>query len=220
MLSLRSRFKKIIALLVFISVLGFLIHNSFNTWLSYSYAKGAQPQGLMNASGSDPANPDYYFLIAYYLMEYGDQSSFGPALSNYEKALTLSPFNYNYWFYLAELFNMQGDREKAFYALNKATSLSPGTVSLRWKAGMLAEKLGNKESVMENLSAVIKSDRKRRTKAFSLLWQSIGDRDQIFDIIPENSLASYFRFLRATHRIDEAGEEDIAVDLRVGRHRR
>ena len=204
-LSLRPLYKKVSLALVLLIILSLLIQNSFKTWLSYSYAQGPQPEGLRRASEVDPKNPDYYFLTGYYLMEYDYLSSQDQVFEDYKKALTLSPFNYNYWFFLAEFFYQKGELEKSLYSMNKATSLSPGSVSLRWKSGMLASKLGNKEAVISNLSSVIENDPDRRTKAFGILWQSVGDGDLIMDSVSENALPSYFLYLRITNRVDEAG---------------
>ena len=203
-LSLRARYKKISTGIVIFIILALLIQNSFNTWLAYSYAQGPQPSGLMLASDVEPENPDYYFLLAYYLMEYDHLSSYESAMEQYEKAILLSPFNYNYWYFLAELLYNGGQKERAIFALNQATGLSPGVASLRWRAGMLASKMGDRESILDNLGAVIKNDHKRRLKAFSLLWQSVGYEELIFDSISDNALPSYFNYLRVTNRIDEA----------------
>lgn len=204
-LSLRDRYKKVTAVLVLLILTFLLIQSAFNTWLAYTYAQGSQPDGFILASEIEPENPDYYFLTAFYLAEYEYPLSRDEALANYKKAITLSPLNYNYWFHLAEILYDEGNQEKALYALDQATSLSPGSVSLRWKAGMLATKLGAPDLVIENLSSVITNDRKRRQKAFVLLWQSIGDGNKIFDIISDNALRQYFYYLRLTNRIDEAG---------------
>lgn len=223
-LSLRPRYKQIIAVIVLIIIVAFLILSSFKTWLAYSYAKGPQPEGLILASETEPKNPDYYFLIAYYLMEYDYQTSYETAMEEYKEALTLSPFNHNYWFYLAELLYGGGQREKALYALNRATTLSPGTASLRWRAGMLASKIGDKESVLNNLSAVIEYDPHRRTKAFALLWQSVGDNNRILDSVSDNALSSYFYYLRITNRIEEAGRvfeklQDLNYDTNIAAYK-
>lgn len=223
-LSLRPRYKQIIALVVFITITALLIHNSFKTWLAYSYAQGPQPEGLRLASGIEPKNPDYYFLIAFYLMEYDYQSSYETAMDEYKKALTLSPFNHNYWFYLAELLYSGGQHEQARYALNQATELSPGTVSLRWRSGMLASKLGDKELVLDNLRAVIEHDRGRRNKAFALLWQAVGNEDRIFDSISDNALSQYFYYLRTTGRIEEVGRvyekmEELNYDTSIAAYK-
>lgn len=204
-LSLQTRYKKISAVLVLLIVIFLLIQSAFNTWLAYSYAQGPQPNGLLLASEIEPENPDYYFLTGYYLAEYEYLSSRDTALEEYKKAISLSPFNYNYWFHLAEIFYEGGMEDKAVYALNMATSLSPGSVALRWRAGMLASKLGDSGLVLENLSPVIKYDRVRRQKAFVLLWQSVGEEDRIIDAISNNALPQYFYYLRLTDRIDEAG---------------
>ena len=82
-LSLRTRYKKIAAVLVLLIVITLLIQSAFNTWLAYSYAQGPQPNGLMLASEVEPKNPDYYFLTGYYLAEYELGSSSETALKKY-----------------------------------------------------------------------------------------------------------------------------------------
>jgi hypothetical protein len=202
-LYLDSKYKRIIVIILSFVIAVFLIIYIFQSWFSRIYARESTENGLEKAIFLNPDNPDNYILLANFL--YLD---FSPdkerVLTLYKRSLELSPFNYNNWISLSEFLTESGDDRKALYALRIATDLAPGVVSLRWKAGVLALELNDKEMVISNLRAVISSDRQRRKLAFTALWQYIQNGDEILGSIPENALPSYLEFLINTNRIVES----------------
>ena len=193
----------VILLAFFLSV--FFIRHAIQSWVSELYAQEApQPQGLRKALSFDPENPQYYFSLGTYLHIFDYTAYTEEVFSFYKRALELSPFNHGYWISLAEFLAEEGKNEKAMYALWHATDMAPAFVPLRWRAGMLAIKLGNKEAVLENLSVVIASDPKKRTGAYAALWQMIEQGEEILDKVSEDALPSYLGFLMDTGRAAEA----------------
>ena len=98
---------------------------------------------------------------------------------------------------------MDGRKEDASLALNQATELAPGMVSLRWGAAMLAAKMGNEEAIISNIRSVLASDPQRRHKAYPVLWQSLRNGDKIWKAIPDDALLSYLKYLINTRRLPE-----------------
>lgn len=203
-LVIRSRLRQYALLALSITVVIILVTRASNNWLSYVYAGDPPPKGFKEAMVLKPNNSEFYFLLAQYYDNYDFTTPRPEVAGLYKKSLELNPLNYNYWFYLAEFLSRQGEKEKAIYALNQSTELSPGVVSLRWAAGMLASKLGDKEALLDNLKAVIAYDPDRRQKAFIVLWQSLRSGDSIFEIIPDQAIPEYLRFLLDTKRIKDA----------------
>ncbi|MEW6145848.1 MAG: tetratricopeptide repeat protein [Thermodesulfobacteriota bacterium] len=199
-----SRLSLYISVLLTISITLFLTWNSAKGWLSYVYAEDPPPAGLNEAIQVESENSQLYFLLAQYYENYDFTAPREKIFELYRKALQLNPLNYNYWYYLAEFLSTEGKREKALYALNQATQLAPGVVSLRWAAGILASRLGDEEALKRNLHAVIEYDTERRRKAFIVLWQSLRNGDSILPVIPETALDDYLNFLMDTDRISEA----------------
>ncbi|MDA2918209.1 hypothetical protein MYX76_01720 [Desulfobacterota bacterium AH_259_B03_O07] len=202
-LNLNSRLNQILVVCFVSFFSAYVIHSSIISWLSSSYAIKGTESGYREAMSLNPHNPLYYFLLGTHLnLDFGDSKE--EVLSLYKKALELSPFNYNYWISLAEFFTEKGKTAKAEYALRVATNMAPGVPSLRWRAGILATNLGDKDSVLDNLSEVIAKDPNRRTRAFAALWQIVGDAEKILNIISDNELPSYLKFLIKTKRLEEA----------------
>jgi hypothetical protein len=199
-----SRLSLYISVLLTISITLFLTWNSAKGWLSYVYAGDPPPAGFNEAIQVESGNSQLYFLLAQYYENYDFTAPREQIFELYRNALQLNPLNYNYWYYLAEFLSTEGKREKALYALNQATELAPGVVSLRWAAGILASRLGDEEALKRNLNAVIEFDTERRKKAFIVLWQSLRNGDRILPVIPDTAYDDYLNFLMDTERIPEA----------------
>jgi len=203
-LVIRSRLRQYALLVLSAIIVLILVTRAANNWLSYVYASDPPPRGFKEAMVLEPNNSEFYFLLAQYYDNYDFTTPRTEVARLYKKSLELNPLNYNYWFYLAEFLSRQGEKDKAVYALNQSTELSPGVVSLRWAAGMLASKLGDQQAIIENIKAVITYDQNRRQKAFIVLWQSIRNGDKILDMISDQAVPDYIMFLLSTKREIEA----------------
>lgn len=202
--TIRSKFSLYLSILLTICISLFLIRSSTKGWLSNIYAEDPAPAGFYEAIKVESGNAQLYFLLAQYYENYDFTAPRGQIYKLYKKALELNPLNYNYWYYLAVFLATEGKQETAIYALNQATELAPGVVSLRWAAGILASRLGNEDALKKNLHMVIESDAERRKKAFIVLWQSLRNGDKILPIVPETAYDEYMNFLIDTDRISEA----------------
>lgn len=202
-LVIRSRLRQYALLALSAIIILILVTRAASNWLSYIYAGDPPPRGLKEATVLEENNSEFYFLLAQYYDNYDFTVPRAEVAKLYDKALELNPLNYNYWFYLAEFLSRQGEKEKAIYALNQSTQLSPGAVSLRWAAGMLASKLGDKEALLDNLVPVMAYDADRRQKAFTILWQTLRKGDDIRKVLPEEAVPDYMKFLIKTKRVPE-----------------
>src|SRR3990167_3627371 len=129
--TISSRLSLHISILLTISITLFLTWNSAKSWLSYVYAGDPPPAGFNEAITAESGNSQFYFLLAQYYENFDFTVPRGEIYQLYGKALELNPLNYNYWCFLAEFLSKEGKREMAIYALNRATELAPGVISLR-----------------------------------------------------------------------------------------
>ena len=203
-LKLHSKFSQYIAIFVTILITLVLIKDSANSWFSYIYASDPPPTGLENAYSLERGNAEFYFLLAQYYNFYDYTTPREKIYPLYKKALELNPFNYGYWFALAQFLSRQDRKEDARFALEQAIELSPGVVALRWEAGMLASELGDRKLILENMASVIAHDPHRQTKAYMILWESLKNGEDILKIVPTDAYPSYLHFLISTRRINEA----------------
>jgi len=203
-LTLQSKFSQYTAILITILISFMLIMDSAKSWFSYIYAGDPPPNGLKDAYSLESGNAEFYFLLAQYYNFYDYTFPRENIYPLYKKALELNPFNYVYWYSLAQFLSMQDRKDDARFALNEAVELSPGVVALRWEAAMMASELGDSELIKENLASVITYDPHRQKKAYILLWASLKNGDEILQIIPENAYLSYLHFLISTKRKNEA----------------
>lgn len=203
-LAINSKSKQYAAIILTVVISGALAWNSTKGWFSYIYAADPPPAGLQQAISLETGNAEFYFLLGQYYDIYDFTAPREYTHELYKKALELNPFNYNYWLSLARFLSKEGKRDDALFTLNEATRLSPGIVSLRWDAGMLASELGDAEALLDNLSSVITNDPDRRKRAFIVLWQTFRNGDEILKIVPEKALIEYLNFLIRTNRAPQA----------------
>ena len=203
-IKIRSRLLQRTLILLTIIISFFLVLSSARSWMSYVYAGDPPPYGFKEALAVEKNNSEFYFLLAQFYDSYDAAGAGDQVYPLYQKALELNPLNYAYWFYMADSLFMDGRKEESLFALNQATNLAPGVVSLRWGAAMLASKLGNEEALVNNIRSVLASDPRRRLKAFPVLWQSLRNGDKIWKAIPDNALPEYLHFLISTRRVSEA----------------
>lgn len=203
-LTINSGLYRYAAIIVTIVISVAMAWSSATSWFSYIYAGDPPPGGLKDAISLERDNAEFYFLLGQYYDIYDFTAPREDIYGLYKKALELNPFNYNYWLSLARFLSKEGRRDEALFTLNQATQLSPGIVSLRWDAGMLASELGDTKALLDNLSSVITNDPHRRKKAFIVLWQTLRNGDQILNIVSDEALPQYMHFLISTHRTSEA----------------
>lgn len=203
-LVIRSRLRQYALLALSAIFILILVTRAASNWLSYIYAGDPPPRGLKDALALEGKNSEFYFLLAQFYDNYDTSESTNEVYTYYQKALELNPVNYSYWFYLADSLFMDGKKEDALFALNQATELAPGVVSLRWMSAILASKLGNEDVLVDNLKPVVAHDPERREKAFTILWQSLRNGDRILNIVPDRVLPEYLKFLIETSRLSEA----------------
>jgi len=90
------------------------------------------------------------------------------ALDLYKRALDHFVLYMPAWLGLAELFNDQGDRERAGQALQFAEDLAPDNGYLAWSRALLANELGNEDILTANLAWLVQHRKDKRQKVFFL----------------------------------------------------
>jgi hypothetical protein len=121
------------------------------------------------------------------------------------KSLRLDPLLSYSWLGLSEVFSDKGEREKAIFSLRRAVELAPLYIANRWESALIALKVGDRQTAIESLRVVAKSDPQRRPRVFDLSWQVFGDPELILNrIVSDEALPSYLGYLIQKDRLKES----------------
>lgn len=129
------------------------------------------------------------------------------SLTEYEKAVALSPNDYRMWFSLGKARERSGDAVGAELALKKAIELAPNYSRLRWVYGnILLRQSKTAEAFMEMRQAA-ETDKTFIAPLVSTAWQIFdGDLAQIKQNIGDSTQINFVlpTFLAKQDRLDEA----------------
>ena len=156
-----------------------------------------------------PGDPQIHYRLAALRDRSFVAEDLPKALAEYEKAVSLSPDDFRYWFDLGRARERSGDSAGAEKALRKALELAPNYSRIHWTLGNLLLRQGNTEEAFVEIRRAVENDPSYANPAVNIVWQffdgdislisrKIGDSDQI-----KFALVS---FLAKQKRYDEALE--------------
>lgn len=131
------------------------------------------------------------------------------AISEYEKAVSLSPYDYRLWLALAKVRERNGDAKGAEKALRKSIELAPNYSELHWVLGNQLLRQGNAEEAFLEIRKAVEGDGKYANPAVVTAWQVYnGDPKVISNKVGESIpiKAQLSAFLAKQNRFDEAFE--------------
>lgn len=96
------------------------------------------------------------------------------AISEYEKAVSLSPNDYRFWMALGTASEQAGDRVKAERALKQAVALAPAYAYPRWYLGNLLLRTGRYDEAFVELRIASEADVEFQPQQFNLIWEIYG----------------------------------------------
>ena len=94
----------------------------------------------------------------------------GPAVAEYEKAVSLSPYDYRFWMSLGTAQEQAGDPTKAEQALKRAVALAPAYSFPHWYLGNLLIRSGRYDEAFAELRLASEADPDLRPQQFNLIW--------------------------------------------------
>ena len=95
----------------------------------------------------------------------------GPAIAEYEKAVSLSPYDYRFWMSLGTAHEQSGNAVKAEEALRRAVSLAPAYSYPHWYLGNLLVRNGRYDEAFNELRLASQADPELLPQLFNLTWQ-------------------------------------------------
>ena len=94
-----------------------------------------------------------------------------PAIAEYEKAVSLSPYDYRFWMSLGTAHEQSGDPVKAELALKQAVALAPSYAYPHWYLGNLYLRTGRYNEAFAELRRAAEADGDLLPQLFNLTWE-------------------------------------------------
>jgi tetratricopeptide (TPR) repeat protein len=98
----------------------------------------------------------------------------GQAISEYEKAVSLSPNDYRFWTALGVAYEQAGEHDKGEVALKRAVSLAPAYGHPHWFLGNLLLRRSRYDEAFSQLRLASEANEEFRPQMFVLLWEIYG----------------------------------------------
>lgn len=154
-----------------------------------------------------PRDPQAHYMLAALNERTFLADDLRRAQTEYEQAVSVTPYDFRYWFDLGKARERSGDSAGAEKALRKALQFAPNYSRIHWTLGNLLLREGNTEEAFIEIRRAVENDPSYANPAVSIAWdffegdvttisQKIGDSDQI-----KSALAL---FLANRSRYDEA----------------
>lgn len=154
-----------------------------------------------------PNDPQSYYSLASMNERSFLPDDFAKALENYEKAVSVSPYDFRLWLALGKARERSGDDKGAEKALRKALELAPNYSEVHWILGNFLLRQGNEEEAFLQIRKAVEQDEKYANPAVVTVWQIFnGDINLISQKIGDSTpiKASLAPFLVKQKRFDEA----------------
>lgn len=162
----------------------------------------AQLKSLQWAARLDPGNADYRDHVGrFYDLVSRDPLS---AIGQYKTAVQLNPHSADYWFDLADAYQVLGDTANETVALDRAIQADPTKPDVAWMAANFYLVQGQNEKALREFRVVLANDSSLANLAIQYCWRIDPDVDRMLrDVVPSNSDA-YIAFLTLMQK-DAAG---------------
>jgi tetratricopeptide (TPR) repeat protein len=127
-------------------------------------------------------------------------------VKEYEKVVSLSPYDYRFWMSLGTAYGQQGEAVRAETALRRAVELAPNYAYPRWYLGNLLLRNGHYDPAFAELRKASEADPELRPQQFHLIWEVYGgDTEALKNAVGESFAvrAQFAQYLVGQNKIDE-----------------
>jgi tetratricopeptide (TPR) repeat protein len=122
-----------------------------------------------------PDDPLTHWRIAQMSQKMPSLDQQAQTIAEYEKAVSLSPYDYRFWMSLGTAYEQAGDPAKAEQALKRAVTLAPSYSYPRWYLGNLFLRNGRYDEAFAELRLASEADSELRPQQFNLIWEIYGN---------------------------------------------
>lgn len=154
-----------------------------------------------------PGDPLTHWRLGSFEEKTFSAENMAAAVSEYQTAVRLSPYDYRYWGELGHALEASGDTQGGEKALRRAVELAPYYSHPRWYFGNLLLREGKFEEAFEQLGHAAEADNQMRWQVFNLAMGVFnGDINEIARVACVSPAArmQFAVYLVAAQRYDEA----------------
>jgi tetratricopeptide (TPR) repeat protein len=134
--------------------------------------------GLLDADRAAslaPSDPMTHWRMAQVAQKKLPLDQQGQAVAEYEKAVSLSPYDYRYWMTLGTAQEQAGDPVKAEQALKRAVALAPAYAYPHWYLGNLYLRNARYDEAFSELRLAAAADQDFEGQLFNMIWAVHSD---------------------------------------------
>jgi tetratricopeptide (TPR) repeat protein len=173
-LSVRHPLLKIVLILLLLAA-GLWSYYVIRWYLGNTLAEYSNPaDNSLNvpqiAESMAPQDPMTHWRIAQVSQKILPLDQQGPAIVEYEKAVSLSPYDYRFWMALGVAQEQAGDPAKAEQALKRAVALAPAYAYPHWYLGNLLLRNNRYDEAFAELRLASQADPELQPQQFNLIW--------------------------------------------------
>jgi len=158
------------------------------------------------AESMAPNDPLTHWRIAQVTQKLLPLDQQGPAIAEYEKAVSLSPYDYRFWMSLGTAHEQSGDPSKAELALKQAITLAPSYAYPHWYLGNLYLRNGRYNEAFAELRRAAEADSELLPQLFNLSWEIYNaDPEALKNSVGQNSgvRAKFAHYLLSQKRFED-----------------
>jgi tetratricopeptide (TPR) repeat protein len=153
-----------------------------------------------------PSDPLTHWRIAQVSQKVLPLDQQAQSIAEFEKAVSLSPYDYRFWMTLGRAYEQSGDIAKAENALKRAVSLAPSYAYPHWYLGNLFLRNGRYDEAFAELRVASEAEPELRAQQFNLIWQIYSnDPEALKKAVGQSSgaRATFAHYLLTQKRFDE-----------------
>lgn len=135
-----------------------------------------------------------------------------------QRAVNLSPYNYDYRLVLASIEEARGNREAAEQALRKAQQLAPTSSDVSWRIGNLLVRRGKLDEALPQFKQALLTRNDILAGTLDLIWRaSRGNLEALQSVVREDPGARLIlaQFLVNQKKIPEAAQVFAGIDRKA-----
>lgn len=211
-IELRSRVGRFLFAAVCLLLMGAYVQYALRAFLAAYFASTLEASHLEKSIRLEPGNADYYDLLGRNLALSGP--SLDQAITNYQTAVRLNPYQARYWLDLAGAYQIAGRTQEQGQSVEEAASAEPTAPQVAWEAANFFIAQGDSDRALRYFRVAMANDTDAVDPALQLCWRATGDVQKVVDQALPPIPAVYLSFLRLLIAKQEtAGAETVWAGL-------
>ena len=149
-----------------------------NTLAEYFNPDENRPDLAQLAVSLAPSDPLTHWRLGDFTSRKLPLDQINQVVSEYEKAVSLSPNDYRYWMSFGRALEQAGETERGEKALRRAVELAPHYAYPRWYLGNLLIRNDQYDEAFVELQKASEADPQLRPQLFNLAWQVFKEDEE------------------------------------------